>query len=78
MRDARGARRVRAPRGAVARAGPRVPRGRRAGCAAPRAAAAAPPRPKLKGSIGEGSNHSNFSDQSSVRIQEILFEFIRN
>ena len=27
--------------------------------------------PKLKGSIGEGPNHSNFSDQSSVRIQEI-------
>ena len=35
-------------------------------------------RPKLKSSIGEGSNHSNFSDQSSVRIQEILLEFIRN
>ena len=34
--------------------------------------------PKLKGSIGVGSNHSNFSDQSSVRIQEILLEFIRN
>ena len=27
--------------------------------------------PKLKGSIGEGPNHSNFSDQSSVKIQEI-------
>ena len=26
----------------------------------------------LKGSIGEGPNHSNFSHQSSVRIQEIL------
>ena len=25
-------------------------------------------RPKLKGSIVEGSNHSNFSDQSSVKI----------
>ena len=24
--------------------------------------------PKLKGSIGEGSNHSNFSDRSSIRI----------
>ena len=24
--------------------------------------------PKLKGSIGEGSNHSNFSHQSSVKI----------
>ena len=24
--------------------------------------------PELKGSIGEGSNHSNFSHQSSVRI----------
>ena len=33
---------------------------------------------KLKGSIGEGPNHSNFSDQSSVRIQEILLEFVRN
>ena len=25
-------------------------------------------RPKLKGSIGEGPNHSNFSDESSVNI----------
>ena len=25
-------------------------------------------RPKLKGSIDEGPNHSNFLDQSSVRI----------
>ena len=25
-------------------------------------------RPSLKGSIGEGPNHSNYSDQSSVRI----------
>ena len=33
---------------------------------------------QLKGSIGEGPNHSNFSDQSSVRIQEILLEFVRN
>ena len=24
--------------------------------------------PKLKGSIGEGSNHSNFSDESSIKI----------
>ena len=24
--------------------------------------------PKLKGSIGEGPNHSNFSDRSSVKI----------
>ena len=24
--------------------------------------------PELEGSIGEGSNHSNFSDQSSVKI----------
>ena len=24
--------------------------------------------PELKGSIGEGPNHSNFSDRSSVRI----------
>ena len=27
-----------------------------------------PWHPELKGSIGEGSNHSNFSDRSSVRI----------
>ena len=27
--------------------------------------------PKLKGSIGEGPNHSNLSGRSSVRIQEI-------
>ena len=27
-----------------------------------------PRHPKLKGSIGEGSNHSNFSHQSSVKI----------
>ena len=27
------------------------------------------PSPKLKGSIGEGSNHSNFSHQSSVKIR---------
>ena len=26
------------------------------------------PGPKLRGSIGEGSNHSNFSHQSSVKI----------
>ena len=25
-------------------------------------------RPELKGSIGEGPNHSNYSDRSSVRI----------
>ena len=24
--------------------------------------------PELKGSIGKGSNHSNFSDQSSVNV----------
>ena len=28
----------------------------------------AEPVTKLKGSISEGSNHSNFSDQSSVKI----------
>ena len=36
---------------------------------------------RLKGSIGEGPNHSNFSDQSSVRIQEILLnssEILKN
>ena len=26
-------------------------------------------RPELKGSVGEGLNHSNYSDQSSVRIR---------
>ena len=35
----------------------------------------APPlRPELKGSIGEGPNHSNFSDQNSFRIQEFSSE----
>ena len=34
--------------------------------------------PKLKGSIGEGSNHSNFSDQSSVKIQELLLKNSKN
>ena len=34
--------------------------------------------PKLKGSIGEGPNHSNFSDQSSVKIQELLLYKIKN
>ena len=29
---------------------------------------------ELKGSIGEGPNHSNFSDQSSVKIQELLLK----
>ena len=42
------------------------------GCArrrAPPAPASRPAsRPELKGSIGEGSNHSNFLDQSSVKI----------
>ena len=40
---------------------------------------------KLKGSIGDGSNHSNFIEflrsefgQNSLRIEEILLEFIRN
>ena len=28
--------------------------------------------PQLKGSIGGGPNHSNFSDQSSVKIQELF------
>ena len=35
-------------------------------------------QPWLKGSIGEGPNHSNYSDQTSVRIKEILLECIRN
>ena len=34
----------------------------------PPSAGAAPGRPELKGSIGEGPNHSNFSHQSSVKI----------
>ena len=36
--------------------------------------------PALKGSIGEGPNHSNFSDRSSVRIQnnECLQNFAEN
>ena len=50
---------------------PRLPRRRR-----PPKGRRRPPRrkrrsrllPKLKGSIGEGSNHSNFSHQSSVKI----------
>ena len=34
---------------------------------------------KLKGSIGEGPNHSNFSDRSSVRILGIgRSEFFQN
>ena len=32
-----------------------------------------PPYSKLKGSIGEGSNHSNFLHQSSVKILSKLF-----
>ena len=41
-------------------------------------------RPGLKGSIGEGPNHSNFSDESTVNIVsefrkfQILLKFIRN
>ena len=27
-----------------------------------------PPEPELKGSVGEGPNQTNYSDQSSVRI----------
>ena len=37
--------------------------------------AAAGPRPELKGSIGEGTNRSNFSDQSSVNIVSELRKF---
>ena len=33
--------------------------------------------PSLKGSIGEGPNRSNFSDQSSVRILGILGSFLK-
>ena len=32
--------------------------------------------PKLKGSIGEGPNHSTFSDQSSVRICQNSGDFV--
>ena len=31
--------------------------------------------PRLKGSIGEGTNHSNFSHQSSVKILSKLSAF---
>ena len=41
-------------------------------------AAARSPPPKLKGSIGEGSNHSNFSEKSSVRILGIQRKFFQN
>ena len=33
--------------------------------------------PKLKGSIGEGSNHSNFSHQSSVKFCQNSMHFAR-
>ena len=33
------------------------------------------PAPKLKGSIGEGPNHSNFSDESSVNNVSELRKF---
>ena len=33
---------------------------------------------KLKGSIGEGPNHSNFSDQSTVKIVSDFRIFSRN
>ena len=33
------------------------------------------PHSELKGSIGEGPNHSNFSDQSSVKILAKIQEF---
>ena len=33
-------------------------------------------RPGLKGSVGEGPNHSNFSDRSSVRIRSKFRNFI--
>ena len=33
--------------------------------------------PQLKGSIGEGPNHSNFSDQSSVRIRSKFRNFCK-
>ena len=33
---------------------------------------------ELKGSIGEGPNHSNFSDRSSVRILGVRSEFFQN
>ena len=35
------------------------------------------PHPKLKGSIGEGSNHSNFSHQSSVNIVSEFRKFAK-
>ena len=43
-------------------------RGGTPGCAGPSRNSRSASAPKLKGSIGEGSNHSNFSHQSSVKI----------
>ena len=37
--------------------------------------AEAPVGPGLKGSIGEGPNHSNFSDESSINIVSEFSEF---
>ena len=67
---------------------PRETPPRRAGAAAASLRRAAPPPgrrsrrsmrppPKLKGSIGEGSNHSNFSHQSSVKILSKVSTFAR-
>ena len=57
---------------------PAPARARRARAEAPGAEApgpaALPSKAGLKGSIGEGSNHSNFSKQSSVKI---LLEYRR-
>ena len=41
-------------------------------------AAAEESRARLKGSIGEGSNQTNFAQQSSVKIQYILLENSKN
>ena len=35
----------------------------------------APPPPKLKGSVGEGPNQTNYSDRSSVRIRSKFTNF---
>ena len=54
--------------GSELRVRPRVRPGLHRGRHGPGGRALSVARPKLKGSIGEGPNHSNYSDQSSVKI----------
>ena len=51
-----------------------VPGGLREGGLLVQLVAELPEEPELKGSIGEGPNHSNFSDQSSVKIQKLMLK----